>query len=59
MVVSKDAAIFNCQYDQMQNCEGGCETIYCNAKYLRKLFAKICRHFEWSLQHFINKQKGI
>jgi hypothetical protein len=23
-----EAAIFNCQCDQMQNCEGGCETIY-------------------------------
>ena len=24
-----EAAIFNCQCDQMQNCEGGCETTYC------------------------------
>ena len=23
-----EAAIFNCQCDQMQNFEGGCETIY-------------------------------
>ena len=23
------AAIFNCQCGRMQNCEGGCETIYC------------------------------
>ena len=23
-----EAAIFDCQCDQMQNCEGGCETIY-------------------------------
>ena len=28
MVVSVKAAIINCQCDQMQNCEGGCETIY-------------------------------
>ena len=28
MVASVEAAIFNCQYDQMQNCEGDCETIY-------------------------------
>ena len=27
MVASMDAAIFNRQCDQMQNCEGGCETI--------------------------------
>ena len=29
MVASTEAAIFNCQYDQVRNCEGGCETIYC------------------------------
>ena len=23
-----EAAIYNCQCDRMQNCEGGCETIY-------------------------------
>ena len=23
-----EAAIFNCQYNQTQDCEGGCETIY-------------------------------
>jgi hypothetical protein len=23
-----EAAIFNCHCDQMQNCEGGCETVY-------------------------------
>ena len=28
MVASMQAAIFNCQCDQMQNCEGGCETRY-------------------------------
>ena len=28
MVASTQAAIFNCQCDQTQNCEGGCETIY-------------------------------
>ena len=28
MVASMKAAIFNCQCDQMQNCEGGCVTIY-------------------------------
>jgi len=28
MVASMAAAIFNCQRDQMQNCEGGCEAIY-------------------------------
>ena len=28
MVASTKAAIFNCQCDQMQNFEGGCETIY-------------------------------
>ena len=27
MVASMEAAIFNCHCDQMQNCEGGCETI--------------------------------
>ena len=28
MVASMEAAIFDCQCAQMQNCEGGCETIY-------------------------------
>ena len=28
MLASMEAAISNCQCDQMQNCEGGCETIY-------------------------------
>ena len=28
MVASMEAAIFSCQCDQMQDCEGGCETIY-------------------------------
>ena len=28
MVVSMEAAIFSCQCDPMQNCEGSCETIY-------------------------------
>ena len=28
MVASMEAAVFNCQCDQMQNCEGDCETIY-------------------------------
>ena len=28
MIASMEAAVFNCQCDQMQNCEGGCETIY-------------------------------
>ena len=28
MVASVEPAIFNCQCDQMQDCEGGCETIY-------------------------------
>ena len=28
MVASMEAAIFNCQCDQMQSCEGGCEAIY-------------------------------
>ena len=28
MVASMEAAIFNCQCNQMQNSEGGCETIY-------------------------------
>ena len=28
MVASMEAAIFNYQCDQTQNCEGGCETIY-------------------------------
>ena len=28
MVASIQAAIFKCQCDQMQNCKGGCETIY-------------------------------
>ena len=28
MVASMEATIFNCQCDQMQNCKGGCETIY-------------------------------
>ena len=28
MIASMKAAIFNYQCDQMQNCEGGCETIY-------------------------------
>lgn len=28
MVASMEAAIFNCQCDQMQNCEGGCETFF-------------------------------
>ena len=28
MVASMEAAIFNCQCDQMQNCEVSCETIY-------------------------------
>ena len=27
MDASMEAAIFNCQCDQMQNCEGDCETI--------------------------------
>ena len=27
MVASMEAAIFNCQCDQMQNCEGDCETM--------------------------------
>ena len=31
MVASMEAAIFNCQCDQMQKCKGGCEAI-CNAK---------------------------
>ena len=28
VAASMEAAIFNCRCDQMQNCEGGCETIY-------------------------------
>ena len=28
MVAFMESAIFNRQCDQMQNCEGGCETIY-------------------------------
>ena len=27
-IASMEAAIFNCQCDQMQDCEDGCETIY-------------------------------
>ena len=27
MIASMEAAIFNCQCDQILNCEGGCETI--------------------------------
>ena len=27
MVASVEAANFNCQCDQIQNCKGGCETI--------------------------------
>ena len=30
VVTSMEAAIFNCQCDQMRNCEGGCETVYFN-----------------------------
>ena len=33
MVASMEAVIFNCHCDQMQNCEGGCETIYLNWLY--------------------------
>ena len=28
MIASMEAALFNCRCDQMQNCEGGCETIH-------------------------------
>ena len=28
MVASMEAAIFNSQCDQTQNCQGGCDTIY-------------------------------
>ena len=51
MVASMKTAIFNCQCDQMKNCEGGCETIYrnlpvCEPNYLILILvypADICR----------------
>ena len=41
MVASMEAAIFNCQCDQMQNCDGGCETMY----YVRSLTTKMQSNF--------------
>ena len=34
MVASMNAAIFNCQFDQMQHCKGCCEAIYNTAQLL-------------------------
>ena len=43
MVASMEAAIFSCQCDQMQNCEGGCDTIYNNGWYLPQTL-RVCWH---------------
>jgi len=43
-----EAAIFNCQCDQMQNCEGGCETVYYRDRFhLRSISAEFMRSSSW------------
>ena len=43
MVASLEAAIFNCQCDQMQNCVVGCETIYKFSHFIHHRFQTYTR----------------